>query len=283
MNGFINLNKDEGMSSAAAVGKIKRLFGCPCGHMGTLDPMATGVLPVGLGKASRLFDYLASKRKIYRAEFTFGIETDTLDTTGEITCRSDKKVTMEEISGALGGFIGEIEQMPPKYSAKSVNGRRGYELARAGVDFRLNPKKVEIYRIECLGQTDENKFKFEIECGGGTYIRSIARDLAAELDTVAVMSELCRTASGVFKLSGAVTLDELLQSGDREKYIIPADGTVEYPVLELDDRMSYRLLNGQPAGAERADGLYRVYGGGVFFGIGRVERGNLKLAAYLKD
>lgn len=283
MNGFINLNKESGISSAAAVAKIKRLFNRACGHMGTLDPMASGVLPVGIGKATRLFDYLTTKRKTYIAEFTFGIDTDTLDTTGKILYRNDKKITATDIDKVLGNFIGEINQLPPKYSAKNVNGRRGYELARAGVDFVLQPKKVEVYRFECLKQSGDNIFKFEIECGGGTYIRSLARDLAAMVETVAVMSSLVRTQSGVFELKDAITYEELAASDNIHKYIIAADKTLSFPTIELSELSEYKLLNGQRTEIEEKDGVYKVYSKDSFLGVGRVENNVVKLTAYLKD
>ena len=144
MKGFINLIKPEGMSSAYAVGRVKRKLHVKCGHMGTLDPMASGVLPIGLDKTSRLFQFLLDKQKTYVARFKFGYTTDTLDITGEITESGGRIPTESEILSVLDKFIGEIDQIPPKYSAKCVNGKRGYQLARSGVEFELEPKKVKI-------------------------------------------------------------------------------------------------------------------------------------------
>lgn len=140
-SGFINLNKPSGVSSAAMVSKIKRLTGVACGHMGTLDPMASGVLPVAVGNSSRLFNYLLNKEKIYRAVFRFGQETDTLDALGTVLCEGKKIPTQEEINDKLQFFVGEIEQLPPAYSAKSVNGVRAYQLARQGKPVLLQAKK----------------------------------------------------------------------------------------------------------------------------------------------
>ncbi|MBE7087198.1 MAG: tRNA pseudouridine(55) synthase TruB, partial [Clostridiales bacterium] len=133
MKGFINVIKPAGMSSAYAVGAVKKKFNCPCGHMGTLDPMASGVLPVGLGKTSRLFDYLLDKTKTYVATFKFGLTTDTLDSTGSIIDSTDYIPTETEIEEKLKDFIGDIEQVPPKYSAKCIDGKRGYQLARRNI------------------------------------------------------------------------------------------------------------------------------------------------------
>ena len=142
MNGFINLIKPSGMSSAYAVGKAKKKFNMPCGHMGTLDPMAEGVLPVGIGKASRLFQYLLDKEKTYVARFLFGVDTDTLDVTGERTRVTGVIPDTNTIKSVLNNFVGEIDQVPPRYSAKCVDGKRGYQLARQGVEFELPPKIV---------------------------------------------------------------------------------------------------------------------------------------------
>ncbi len=204
MTGFITVDKAAGVSSACEVNLIKRLSGTPCGHMGTLDPMASGVLPVAIGNAARLFDYFLDKKKTYVANFEFGTDSDTLDTTGNIISANGVVPSADEIMRALPSLCGEVLQIPPKFSAKNINGKRGYQLARAGVEFSLPPKKVNIYSIKLLKQISENTFSFEIECGGGTYIRSIARDLGKKLETCAVMSALVRTKSGCFTLENAV-------------------------------------------------------------------------------
>ena len=180
--GFFNVDKPSGIVSSAVVNKIKWLSGVPCGHMGTLDPLASGVLPVGVGNATRLFDYFLEKRKEYIAEFTFGVDSDTLDSTGTLV-RGGQVPDEREIEGVLPTFFGDIMQVPPKYSAKNVNGRRGYDLARAGIDFELSPKQVHIYGMELMGRVEgkEDTFRIRISCGGGTYIRSLARDIAAAL------------------------------------------------------------------------------------------------------
>ena len=208
MSGFININKASGVSSAREVAIIKKLTGTPCGHMGTLDPMASGVLPVAIGKAARLFDFFLDKHKKYSATFRFGVDSDTLDTTGEIVENAGLVPEYAAVSEVLPQFTGEIMQLPPKYSAKNIGGRRGYELARAGVEFELKPKKVTVYSITLTGRSG-NEFTFDIECGGGTYIRSLARDIAVKLGTRAVMSALVRTQSGIFTIKNAVETSAL--------------------------------------------------------------------------
>ena len=197
MTGFININKAAGVSSAREVAVVKRLTGSPCGHMGTLDPLACGVLPVGVGNAARLFDYFLQKQKRYTARFRFGATTDTLDAEGE-PIAGGRVPAAEEIARALPAFIGEIGQIPPKYSAVSVNGRRGYALARAGEAFELAPKKVVVGEFALTAQTAPDEYEFSIVCGGGTYVRALVRDLAAALGTTGYMTFLRRDASGCF-------------------------------------------------------------------------------------
>ena len=165
MTGFININKAAGVSSAREVAVVKRLTGSPCGHMGTLDPMAVGVLPVGIGNACRLFDYFLTKRKTYLATFRFGEDYDTLDTTGTIVAEGGAVPSMDDIRAVLPSLVGDVMQVPPRYSARSVGGRRGYAMARAGEDFTLPPKKVSIYSIEAVSRRSETEYDFIIECG----------------------------------------------------------------------------------------------------------------------
>ena len=219
MTGFVNIIKPSGMSSAYAVGAVKKKFNCPCGHMGTLDPMAEGVLPVGIGKASRLFQYLLDKEKTYIARFIFGYTTDTLDITGQVTEKTDCIPTLEQIKSVLGEFVGEIMQVPPVYSAKCINGKRSYELARQGKEVELEAKKVCILNIECLSQISETEFEFRIDCKGGTYIRSLARDIALKVNSLGVMSKLTRTKCGIFTMQNGIGVDEFKSSDHAEKYL----------------------------------------------------------------
>ena len=246
MTGFVNVYKPEGMGSTKVVGRVKYLLKTPCGHMGTLDPLACGVLPVGIGNAARLFDYFLQKEKRYSARFVFGATTDTLDREGEIV-RGGRVPSAAEIAAALPAFIGEIMQTPPRYSAVSVNGRRGYDRE----------------------QTAPDEFAFDIVCGGGTYIRSLARDLAEALGTKGYMSYLCRTASGVFTCETSVPFDSLTAENIRD-YIIPTDSVLPFPVLENADE---RIFHGVGVRTACADGLYKLYRGEVFYGIARVADG----------
>ena len=268
MTGFVNVYKPEGMGSTKVVGRVKYLLKTPCGHMGTLDPLACGVLPVGIGNAARLFDYFLQKEKRYSARFVFGATTDTLDREGEIV-RGGRVPSAAEIAAALPAFIGEIMQTPPRYSAVSINGRRGYDLARSGQDFELSAKKVKIASFTLREQTAPDEFAFDIVCGGGTYIRSLARDLAEALGTKGYMSYLCRTASGVFTCETSVPFDSLTAENIRD-YIIPTDSVLPFPVLENADE---RIFHGVGVRTACADGLYKLYRGDEFYGIARVADG----------
>lgn len=278
--GFFNVNKPSGLVSSTVVNKLKWLTGVPCGHLGTLDPLASGVLPVGVGNATRLFDYFLNKEKEYIAEFTFGVDSDTLDSTGTLIYGGHVP-NEEEISAVLPTFFGDIMQVPPKYSAKNVNGKRGYDLARAGIEFELPPKQVHIYDMQLLGKSEDkaNTYRVKIRCGGGTYIRSLARDVAAALQTKAVMSSLLRTQSGCFYLSDAVdfsclerdpTVDEL------KEMLLPTESVLPFDRLLATDRQTQKLLNGQRVETDQADGLYKLFVEENFYGVAEVERGLAK-------
>lgn len=282
MKGFINLYKPAGISSAAAVSAVKKKFHTPCGHMGTLDPMAEGVLPVGIYKTSRLFQYLLDKDKRYVARFRFGFTTDTLDVTGSVTETTGLVPSEEEIKAVLPAFIGEIEQIPPKYSAKCIDGKRGYQLARKGVEFELQPKKVNISNVTLNGRTSADEYEFSVDCKGGTYIRSLARDIGAACGTVAAMSSLKRVKSGVFDLSNSVSLEEFVRSDEPEKYIIPPDEAVSFEKLVLSEEQATKILNGIFPDYGFKDGLYRVYNREEFWGIGESKEGILKINAYVR-
>ncbi len=282
MKGFINIIKPQGMSSAAAVSVVKRKLNSPCGHMGTLDPMASGVLPIGVGKASRLFDYLLDKEKIYRSKFLFGFTTDTLDVTGEVTGETSVIPTVDDINKVIRKFIGEIDQVPPNYSAKCVDGKRGYQLARKGVEFSLPPKRVTVLNFECIEQVSEKEFVFEIKCKGGTYIRSLARDLGESLNSLCVMSELIRVKSGVFDMQNGVTLEEFKNAENPLSYLLPADIAVNFPKAKLNRERAQRILDGIFDFGVGADGLYSVYAEDEFWGIGEEKDGILRIKSYVR-
>ena len=281
INGIINIYKIKGFTSHDVVAKLRGIVKQKkIGHTGTLDPDATGVLPVCLGSATKLCDMLTDKEKEYIAEFTFGVDSDTLDSTGNLI-QGGHVPNESEISAVLPQFFGDIMQVPPKYSAKNVNGRRGYDLARAGIDFELQPKKIHIYGMECLGKVEgkDDTFRVKIRCGGGTYIRSIGRDVAEVLGTKAVMSALRRTQSGIFTLQNAIPFSVLEQDPPLEelqKYLIPTEDVLAYEKLELTEKQEIKLYNGQRVAVDCLDGLYKIYQNGVFYGIGEVENGLAK-------
>lgn len=281
MTGFITVNKAEGVSSAREVNIIKKLTGTPCGHLGTLDPMASGVLPVAIGNAARLFDYFLSKKKKYVATFVFGCDSDTLDTTGTVIETGGKIPSLCEIEAAVPYLTGEVLQIPPKYSAKSICGKRGYQLAREGIDFELPPKKVNIYSIKVLDKITVNSYTFEIECGGGTYIRSIARDLGARLGTAAIMSALVRTKSGVFDISSAVPTD-MLNKENVSRYIIETDSVLPFESFYPSATEAKRLFNGLSAECGLSNGTYKIYyTDGSFYGLAESKDNFLKVRTKL--
>lgn len=209
-NAVAVINKPTGMNSMTCVKKVQKLLGAKkAGHLGTLDPLASGVLLVALNKATKLFDAHLKDTKVYRAVFKFGIETTTFDSEGEIMVNQKVDITEEAILKVLNNLVGEYDQMPPAYSAKKINGKKAYELARAGQEVVLKTKLVTIYHFKLLQKLEKNTFLFEIKCSSGTYIRSLARDLANQLDTVGVMVGLVRTSAGEYDLTQAITLEEL--------------------------------------------------------------------------
>ena len=271
MTGFLNIYKREGISSAYCVNRAKRLTKCPCGHLGTLDPLAEGVLPVGVGNAARLFDYFLGKEKTYLARFRFGWTTETLDRESEPTFAGmvPSKSAVEEI---LPQFTGEIFQRPPRFSAISVDGKRSYELARKGKQIELPARKVKIFSLTLSEQTAEDEFEFEIVCGSGTYIRSLARDMGETLGTGAYMTKLIRTASGIFTKETAVPLDDFTAENIGE-YLIPTESVLPFECMEVGDE---RFFHGVHVPVDCADGVYKLYHGGQFYGTGIVEEGLLR-------
>ncbi len=271
MTGFFNIYKREGISSAYCVNRLKRLTKTPCGHMGTLDPLAEGVLPIGAGNATRLFDYFLGKEKTYLARFRFGATTDTLDRESEVRVSGmvPQKSAVEEI---LPCFTGEILQRPPVFSAICVDGKRSYELARKGRDVELPARKVVIHSLTLTRQTAEDEFEFEIVCGGGTYIRSLARDMGEKLQTGAYMTKLVRTASGPFSAASAVPLGDL--TGENiEGFLIPAESVLPFETIEVTDA---RFFHGVRVPTDRPNGMYKLTRDGAFYGTGVVEEGLLR-------
>ena len=241
--GFVNIIKPTGMTSSDVVCKVKKILHTKkVGHLGTLDPAASGVLPVAVGKATKFFDYFLTKDKCYTAVVKFGIETDTLDSFGNIT-NIDKNVEVSEqmILDVIDEFIGEIYQYPPKYSALKINGKKAYELARDNVDFELKPRKITIYNIKLRKMCQKNTFLFDVHCSAGTYIRSLFLDIANKIKTIAFVPVIIRTKSGAFDLSNAVTLKEFENNSNLIKI---EEVFKDFKTIEIDDIMAKKILNG---------------------------------------
>ncbi len=281
MNGFLNVIKPSGLTASDVVVKVRKILNVKkVGHLGTLDPLAVGVLPVAVGKGTKLFNLLLNKQKAYRAFFRFGITTDTLDSDGIITETNDKVVTVDEVADVCKQMVGKQMQIPPAYSAKSVKGTRAYVLARNGNDVQLEPREIEIFKCELLKKVNFNTYMFDIVCSSGTYIRSIVRDMAKKMSTVGYMPALIRTESGMFSLEDALTLDEI--SLRKEKAILPIDFAIsDIPRYEFDAEFCRKLDNGVKVPFECKD-YRKIYCNGELFGIGKSKNGLLDLEYYLK-
>ena len=274
-SGIVLVNKPKGISSNKVVNIVKHaLKAKKCGHLGTLDLEGEGLLPVTVNKGTKLFDFFLQKDKTYEANFVFGIETDTLDTSGKVMKVKEVNFTYFELENAVKGMIGKYAQMPPQYSAKKVNGKVGYKEARKGGTLNLSPKEVEIYDFKILGEVEKNIYRFEISCSSGTYIRSIARDLAYHLGTYGSMQCILRTRCGVFCLKDAYSLDEI-ESGNFK--VIPCDSVFNLPKISLSEKENFKILNGQILDISEKDGEYKLYFGEKFLGIGEVMSAKLKM------
>ena len=248
------------------------------GHSGTLDPMATGLLVVFLGRATRAVEFAEGHDKAYTALLRPGVVTDTLDTTGAVLATSPERPTRSELEAALGAFRGEIEQLPPMYSALKHNGKKLYEIARAGGEVERKPRPVTIYRLECTGERDGD-FVLEVECSKGTYIRTLCDDIGRALGCGACMSGLRRTRAGGFDVRDALTIEEIERRG-AENCLLPVDALFAgRPVVLLKDaRAEKALRNGMDVRFD-ADfaGECRVYAeSGEFLALCRAEGGALK-------
>jgi tRNA pseudouridine55 synthase len=251
VDGWVVLDKPLGMGSTQAVGKVRWLFAAEkAGHGGTLDPLATGILPIALGEATKTVPFIMDGRKEYRFTLRFGEARATDDGEGEITATSDVRPTDEAIRAALGRFIGDIEQMPPAFSALKIGGQRAYDLARAGETVELKARTVTIDRLELMARPDADHADFVVGCGKGTYIRSLGRDLARALGTVGHLSALRRSAVGPFREEAAISLSKLEALG----HIPPLLGALapvataldDIPALALTEAQADRLRHGQP-------------------------------------
>ena len=285
MNAIVILNKEKGVSSNTACRKVGKILGeKKVGHLGTLDVLATGVLPVALGRATKLFDFYLQKTKTYLATFTFGYETTTLDSEGEKVVSSDVVPTQSEIENVLSNFVGKQNQMPPKYSAKKINGRCAYDLARSNIDFELKPKEITINEIELIDKISNDTYTFKINCSSGTYIRSIARDLGYALNTYATMTDLVRLECGNFKLEDSHTISQIEKIGNG----VLLDFNVIFKDFEkvcVDINQEQKLLNGQSIYI--ADSINNknivVVNNEEVLGLGDINNNYLKLTIHLKE
>lgn len=224
-SGVVIVNKESGMSSQAVVTRVKRLFGVDkAGHTGTLDPMATGVLPVLIGRAVKASEFMLTEDKHYRAVLLLGITTDTEDITGEVLTRSESIPTESEVREAVLGFVGEIMQTPPMYSALKVGGKKLYELARSGITVEREPRAVKIYSLECE-KIGEREYSLDVRCSKGTYIRTLCADIGSALSVGGTMKALERCEASDFTLDMAYTLGELeaMTEEKRESVIVPVE------------------------------------------------------------
>ena len=280
INGIILVDKPKGISSNTVVNIVKKCVGAnKAGHLGTLDVLGHGLLPVTLGKSTKLFDIFLKKDKVYEASFRFGVETETFDLEGKITKTDNKIIQKEDIIKAIPSLIGKQSQLPPVYSAKKINGQKAYDLARAGKEVVLKPKDIEIYDLKMLSQIDRNEFLFKIHCSSGTYIRSLCRDLANKLSTCGVMSDIIRTRCGMLSLDEAFSIEEIKNG----KYkIISPDDLFTYESIYLNTVDSSKVLNGVNLHTDQSEGKYKIYDDQKrFVGLANVKKGLLKLSLRL--
>ena len=292
MNGFAVINKPSGISSSDVVIKCRNALSgtigekIKCGHMGTLDPMASGVLIVAFGNATRLFDYLLEKTKTYRAVFVFGEERDTLDAEGVVTS-SAALPEYKKLAKVIPQFIGTTSQIPPKYSAVKINGRKAYDLARAGKDFDIKAKEIYIKDIKILDKTlIDNKcesIELLVECGGGTYIRSLCRDIAYKADTLGYMASLVRTECGGYNIDEAINIQDFVDSP--VQFVRPCKQLLAkiMPIVDIDGNQYKKIRNGQTVEVKLADGLYGAKLQDKLCFILKVQDNTAKSVCYLED
>lgn len=294
MNGFLNVNKPTGRTSSDAVVFVRRRLekGTAVGHGGTLDPEASGVLPVCVGAATRLFDYIIDKQKTYVARIKLGVETDTQDATGAVVNVLPVHAGEDELRAVLPRFTGDIEQVPPMFSALKRDGKRLYKLARKGETVALEPRKCRVDGIEYLGAAGEDAYLLKIDCGKGVYIRTLCHDIGRALGCGAHMQSLERTAAGVFRIEDALTLDQidaLAQAGRLHEALLPLDVPLKHlPAVRVGARSRHAVVNGNPLKAAWLDApaprvpAVRVYLEDAFAGIGAPQPdGSVKFRAML--
>jgi tRNA pseudouridine55 synthase len=249
ISGWVHIDKPQGLTSNQVIGRVRRALNAQkLGHAGTLDPLATGVLPVALGEATKTIQFAQDHDKVYRFTITWGEARNTDDSEGDITATSAKRPAAAEITALLPRFIGDIEQTPPKFSAIKVDGERAYDLSRAGEDVELKSRIVSVYDLRLLGATTDTA-EMELACGKGTYVRAIARDMGQILGCFGHISALRRLAVGQFSAENAIPLDEfekIVQSADPDRYLLPVETVLDdIPALALTDSEISRIKQGQ--------------------------------------
>ena len=281
LDGIIIVNKEQGYTSNDVVQIVKKTFNEKVGHTGTLDPMATGVLPVLVGKGTVLSKYLINHDKIYVATLKLGIKTDTGDITGNILEEkrvAEKCLQKENIQKVLEEIKGEQKQIPPMYSAIKVNGKKLYEYARKGQKVDIEPRIINIYNTELLSIDKENKeIKFRVSCSKGTYIRTLCENIAKKLETIGTMSGLNREKVGEFEINQAMKLSEIKENFNTNKLISIEKFFEDKDKIELSPRSYVAFINGVKLLTDNEDGIFRIYNiEKNFIGIGIVKNGILK-------
>lgn len=285
MDGILIINKPKQYTSHDVVAKVKKICGEKVGHTGTLDPMATGVLPLLLGQGTKLSKYLINHDKTYIATIQLGKKTDTLDSEGSILEErivDGKLFNKENVQRVLECQIGKQIQTPPIYSAIKVNGKKLYEYARKGVEVEIPKREIEIYNIELLDINEKDKtIEFRVHCSKGTYIRTLCENIAEKLGTIGYMKELNRVQVGQFNLNQAITVEELEKNKENEKFLNRHLITVQnffekYSIVELKEEKLKLFLNGVQLTNNNDDGLYQIKVNNVVVGIGTIKNKLLK-------
>lgn len=280
MNGIIIVNKSKGYTSHDIVAKVKKITGEKVGHTGTLDPLATGVLPLLIGKGTLCSKYLMNHDKAYKVVLKLGIRKSTGDEEGDIIQEDvvDEGILDENnVKTALERFLGEQEQIPPIYSAIKVEGKKLYEYARKGQQVEIKPRKITIYDIKSLKINKESsEIQFEVSCSKGTYIRSLCEDIAKKMGTVGYMKELQRTRVGTFTIEQSILMEDLTKE-TIERHIITIENLFkDLEDIELNERKLQLFLNGVKLSLDLEDGIYNIYSNQQFVGIGVVKDKLLK-------
>jgi tRNA pseudouridine55 synthase len=285
MDGILIINKPKQYTSHDVVAKVKKICGEKVGHTGTLDPMATGVLPLLLGQGTKLSKYLINHDKTYIATIQLGKKTDTLDSEGSILEERNvdgKLLNKENVQRVLECQIRKQIQTPPIYSAIKVNGKKLYEYARKGVEVEIPKREIEIYNIELLDINEKDKtIEFRVHCSKGTYIRTLCENIAEKLGTIGYMKELNRVQVGQFNLNQAFTVEELEKNKENEKFLNQHLITVrnffeKYPIIELKEEKLKLFLNGVQLTNNNDDGLYQIKVNNIVIGIGTIKNKLLK-------